>query len=63
MLYFLIAVMVLAGLLQDLLFGVSPRDPAVLAGAAFTLGLAAILANWFPARRAARTDPMLSLRL
>lgn len=46
----------------NLLFGVSPRDPAVLAGASVALGLAAVLANWIPARRAAKTDPMVSLR-
>ena len=45
-----------------LLFGVSPLDPAVLVGAAAALAMAAVLANWIPARRAARTDPMLSLR-
>jgi putative ABC transport system permease protein len=52
----------LAGLLGDLLFGVSPGDPLVLGLATTTLLAAALLANWLPARRAARTDPMLSLR-
>jgi predicted permease len=52
----------LAGLLGDLLFGVSPRDPLVLVIATTTLLVAALLANWLPARRAAKTDPMLSLR-
>ena len=54
---------VLARLLGDLLFGVSPDDPTVLAMATLTLLVAALLANWLPARRAARTDPMLSLRI
>jgi ABC-type antimicrobial peptide transport system permease subunit len=52
----------LAGLLGDLLFGVSPGDPLVLGLATTTLLIAALLANWLPARRAAKTDPMLSLR-
>jgi ABC-type lipoprotein release transport system permease subunit len=52
-----------AGWLGDLLFGVSPRDPRILAGAAAILILAAITANWIPARRAARTDPVQSLRV
>jgi predicted permease len=45
-----------------LLFGVSPGDPAVIAGAAVLLALAALVANWIPARRAARTDPATSIR-
>jgi predicted permease len=52
-----------AGWLGDLLFGVSPRDPRILAGAAAILIMAAITANWIPARRAARTDPVQSLRV
>jgi predicted permease len=48
--------------LGDLLFGVSPGDPLVLVAAAAALAVAAILANWIPARRAARTDPMISLK-
>jgi ABC-type antimicrobial peptide transport system permease subunit len=48
--------------LTDLLFGVSPNDPAILAGATLVLFALAVAANWFPARRAARVDPMRSLR-
>ena len=46
----------------NLLFGVSPGDPAVIAGAAVLLALAALVANWIPARRAARTNPATSIR-
>jgi predicted permease len=46
----------------SLLFGVSPGDPAVIAGAAVLLAVAAIVANWIPARRAASTDPATSIR-
>ena len=49
-------------LLADLLFGVSPNDPAILAGATSVLFVLAVAANWLPARRAARVDPMRSLR-
>jgi putative ABC transport system permease protein len=49
-------------LLADLLFGVSPNDPAILSGATFVLFTLAVAANWLPARRAARVDPMRSLR-
>ena len=48
--------------LADLLFGVTPNDPAILAGAALLLFALAVAANWLPARRAARVDPMRSLR-
>jgi putative ABC transport system permease protein len=49
-------------LLDSQLHGVSAGDPASYAAAALVLGLAAALAAWLPARRAARVDPMLALR-
>ena len=52
----------LAGLVDDLLFGVSPREPVVLAIATVILVTAAFAANWFPARRAAKTNPIDSLK-
>ena len=52
----------LVRLLADLLFGISPYDPAILAAASSILLLLAVAANWLPARRAARVDPMRSLR-
>ena len=45
-----------------LIYGIEPRDPVTLAGALFVLALVAVLAAWFPARRAARTDPAAVLR-
>ena len=48
--------------IADLLFGVSPNDPAIIAAAMIVLLTLAIGANWLPARRAARVDPMRSLR-
>jgi predicted permease len=51
-----------AGQLGDALFGVSARDPRVLAGVTAVLVVTALLANGLPARRAARIDPMRSLR-
>jgi predicted permease len=53
----------LSRLLADSLFGVPPNDPRILAGAAGLLFALAIAANWLPARRAARVDPMRSLRI
>jgi putative ABC transport system permease protein len=49
-------------LLQTLLFGVKPHDGLILTSATALLVLAAVLANVLPARRAARVDPMISLR-
>jgi predicted permease len=48
--------------LEGLLFGVAPHDPRVLLTAAAVLVATAAAANWLPARRASRVDPMRSLR-
>jgi ABC-type antimicrobial peptide transport system permease subunit len=48
--------------LADLLFGVPPHDVRILASAVAILFALAAAANWLPARRAARVDPMQSLR-
>jgi predicted permease len=45
-------------LLENLLFGVQPRDPAALAVALLVLGGAAALASWLPARRVRRVEPI-----
>jgi putative ABC transport system permease protein len=52
----------LTRLLQGLLFGVRPHDPATFAAVAGVLGAVALLASWIPARRAARIDPARALR-
>jgi ABC-type antimicrobial peptide transport system permease subunit len=52
-----------ARLLAQQLYGVSPHDPRVLAGAAIVLGLCAALAAVIPARRAALMDPQQALRM
>ncbi|HTZ48105.1 MAG TPA: ABC transporter permease [Verrucomicrobiae bacterium] len=49
-------------LLQSLLFQVRPHDPVLLIAAFLILVAVALLAAWFPARRAARVDPMITLR-
>ncbi len=48
--------------LRSELFGVRPADPATLAAVAALLVVAALAAAWFPARRAARADPLAALR-
>jgi len=52
----------LARTVQSFLFGIEPRDPAVFGAAAAVLLFVAFVACWFPARRAARVDPVVALR-
>jgi putative ABC transport system permease protein len=49
-------------LLAGMLFGVSATDPATFVAAALLLLLVAMAAAWHPARKAAHTDPMGTLR-
>ena len=51
-----------ARLLRGLLFGVSAADPATMAAVAVVLGMAALLASYIPARRAAAVNPVDALR-
>ena len=48
--------------LESLLFGVAPRDPATIAVSSMLLGLLGLAAVWAPARRAGRLDPAAALR-
>jgi putative ABC transport system permease protein len=51
-----------SGLLNDQLFGVSRVDPVTYGGVFAALGVLGLLAVAVPARRAAKVDPMESLR-
>ena len=52
----------LTGLMGNLLYNVSPRDPATMTAVAFTLAAVAGLASYVPARRATKIDPVVALR-
>ena len=47
---------------QSLVFGISPTDPLTYAGVVALLLLTALAASFFPARRASRVDPAVTLR-
>jgi ABC-type antimicrobial peptide transport system permease subunit len=58
----LAAAFLLVRLLRSLLFGVEVTDPITFAGISLLLALITLLACYIPAQRAARIDPMISLR-
>jgi predicted permease len=49
-------------LVESMLFGLTPRDPATVAGAAVTMIAVSLAAAYVPARRASRVDPIVALR-
>jgi predicted permease len=52
-----------AQLLRSLLFGIAPRDPFTLAATCGVLLLTGLFAAWWPASRAASTEPMQALHM
>jgi len=52
----------LTRLIRSLLFGVEATDPITFAGISLLLAMIALLASYIPAQRAARIDPLISLR-
>jgi putative ABC transport system permease protein len=58
----LVGALALSGLLESLLYQVSPTDPPTFATGMVVLTAAAVLAAALPAWRAARTSPMVALR-
>lgn len=57
-----LGVLALGRVLGAVLYGVGPRDPALLAAGGAVLGAAAVGACYLPARRAAAVDPSTALR-
>ncbi|NIU75929.1 MAG: hypothetical protein GWN71_20890 [Gammaproteobacteria bacterium] len=58
----LVAALGLSRVLQSLLFGVGAADAVTYAAMGASLGVAALVACWVPARAALRVDPVTVLR-
>jgi hypothetical protein len=58
----LVVALWLSRILTKFLFGVTSHDPKSFASVAAVLMLVAIIASYFPARRASHVDPMTALR-
>jgi ABC-type antimicrobial peptide transport system permease subunit len=58
----LTAAMLLVRLVAGFIFGINPLDPIAFAGISTVLAVTALLACWFPARKASRIHPLAALR-
>ena len=58
----LLLALALSRLMSTMLFEVTPTDPLTLLIVAAILPLGGLLANWWPAWRASRIDPLQALR-
>ena len=54
--------LVLARLIESLLYQIPPRDPLTYIAVCFVLSTVALVASYVPALRATKVDPMVTLR-
>jgi ABC-type antimicrobial peptide transport system permease subunit len=57
-----VSAMASASILKNMLYGIGPRDPMVMAMVCAGIAFVGLLAAYVPARRAAGVDPMVALR-
>jgi ABC-type lipoprotein release transport system permease subunit len=58
----LVGAALVSRLLRGLLYDLSPLDPVTFVGVPLVLLAVALLASWWPARRATRVEAILALR-
>jgi ABC-type antimicrobial peptide transport system permease subunit len=58
-----VAALLMTRAIQSLLFNVPAVDPLTFGAVVVVLSGAAILASWLPARRAAKVDPVIAMRV
>jgi predicted permease len=54
--------LIVTRLIRSTLFGIKPHDPVTIIGSTIMLLSVAVLSAWIPSRRAAKVDPMETLR-
>jgi predicted permease len=58
----IVGVLATAGVMEGFPFEVKPYDPVTFIGVTLVIGLAGLVACWWPARRAVQVNPMVALR-
>jgi ABC-type antimicrobial peptide transport system permease subunit len=58
----IVCALVLTRFLQSQVYGVATTEPTIYVSVAVVLLSVALVAVWFPARRAMRVDPIMALR-